>query len=235
VTPAEFWFPVGAVGLYLYDSAVLLWQNELVFLRTRRGWLVAGGLELRLRARRVYLPNPLLAHRPQFLVCWRKGNSDAMQPVGEDPQELLHALRPIAWLNVFQVLLLASLPFVLWSLGAGVLALGVIALYYLATIAGLVLAWRQRVRLRMTARKFWPLALDALACAPFAANMTRKLAMRHGLDGEPLRFAARHFGDAALLHTRELVEARVREEYGAPERVGLGEEVLVNLLPRLAR
>ena len=87
----------------------------------------------------------------------------------------------------------------------------------------------------MTPRKFWSLALDALACAPFAANMTRKLAMRHGLDGEPLRFAARHFGDAALLHTRELVEARVREEYGAPERVGLGEEVLVNLLPRLAR
>ena len=83
--------------------------------------------------------------------------------------------------------------------------------------------------------KFWSLALDVLACAPFAANMTRKLAMRHGLDGEPLRFAARHFGDAALLRTRELVEARVREEYGAPERVGHGEEILVTLLPRLAR
>jgi hypothetical protein len=30
-------------------------------------------------------------------------------------------------------------------------------------------------------------------------------------------------------------EARVREEYGAPERIGLGEEILVKLLPRLAR
>lgn len=234
MTPAEFWFPVGALGLYLYDSSLLLWQNELVFVRVRRNWRVEGGTELRLRARRVHLPNPLLPHRPQFLVCWSKSESDSTL-AAEEPRELLRALRPIAWMNLLQVLLIGSLPILLWPFGATLHAVGAIALYYLVTLAALAVAWRRRSLLRLAPGPFWSLALDALACAPFAANMTRKLAMRHGLQGEPLRFAARHFDDAALSGTRQLVEARVREEYAAPERTVLGEQILVNLLPRLAR
>lgn len=233
MTSSEFWFPVGAVALYLYDSIALLWQNELVYLRAGRCWRVDGGMELRLRGRRVFLPNPLLPHRPQFLVCWSKAESAGQ--ACDEPQRLLCALRPIAWLNLLQVLLIASLPLLLWVMKAVLLAVLAIGLYYLATLSALVIAWLRRGALGLAPRAFWSLALDVLACAPFAANMTRRLSQRHGLSGEPLRFASRHFDDAALAHTRALVEARVREEYAAPERSGHGEEILLRLLPRLAR
>jgi hypothetical protein len=234
VTSSEFWFPVGAAALYVYDSALLLWQNELVFTRTRARWLVHGGLALRLGGRRVFLPNPLLPQRAQFLVCWSKVGASAA-PAGDLPAELFAALRPIAALNLLQVLLLLALPVAMWSTGAGIAALAVFALFYLASIAALILTWRRRARFRLSTKNFWLLALDGLACAPFAANLTRKLSTRHGLEGEPLRFAARHFDDAALASTRTLVEARVREEYADPAKVDHGEELLTALLPRLTR
>jgi hypothetical protein len=224
---------VGAAALYLYDSALLLWQNELVLQHTSRGWIVLGGSELRLAGRRVFLPHPLLPQRPQFQVCWSKG--DISDRGAELPSDLLRALRPIGWLNLLQVLLLIALPVVLWGVGTGFMALGVFGLFYLASFVALGLAWRRRQRLALGTGNFWLLALDALACAPFAANLTRKLAMRHGLAGEPLRFAARHFDDAALAHTRHLVEARVREEYADPDAASRGAEVLDLVLSRLAR
>jgi hypothetical protein len=234
VTPAEFWFPVGAAALYLYDSARLLWQNELVFQPARRGWQVLGGTELRLAGRRVFLPNPLLPHRPQFIVCWSQ--ADAAASEGADiPAPLLRALTPIGTLNVLQVLLLLALPAALWGLGTGLVALAVFFLFYLLTLVALGLAWRRRADLGLRKRDFWALALDALLCAPFAPNLTRKLAMHHGLAGEPLRFAARHFDDAMLARTRILVEARVREEYADPDAAGRGAAILTNVLPRLMR
>jgi hypothetical protein len=138
-------------------------------------------------------------------------------------------------LNLLQVVLIASLPLLLWALDAILLAVLVIALYYMATLAALVIAWVRREALGLATRAWWMMALDVLACAPFAANMTRRLSLRHGLGGEPLRFAARHFDDTALAHTRALVESRVREEYAAPERAGMGEQILLRLMPRLAR
>lgn len=234
MAPAEFWFPVGAAALYLYDSARLLWQNELVFQPARRGWQVLGGTELRLAGRRVFLPNPLLPHRPQFIVRWSQG--DAIASAGaEVPAALLRVLRPIAVLNILQVLLLLALPAALWGLGTGLVALAVFFLFYVLTLAALGLAWQRRAALRLPARDYWALALDALLCAPFAPNLTRKLAMRHGLDGEPLRFAARHFDDAMLVRTRILVEARVREEYADPDAAARGAAILTNVLPRLMR
>jgi hypothetical protein len=180
------------------------------------------------------LPNPLLPQRAQFLVCWSK-NSVNSASGGDIPSDLLTALRPVAALNLLQVLLLLALPVAMWSTGAGIAALAVFALFYLASIAALVITWRRRVRFRLSPRNFWLLALDGLACAPFATNLTRKLAMRHGLEGEPLRFAARHFDDAALAETRALVEVRVREEYADPAKVDQGEQILITLLPRLTR
>lgn len=235
MTPAEFWLPVGAAAFYLYDSALLLWQNELVYQRSGRRWIVQGGSAMRLQGRRLFLPNPLLAHRPHFLVCWSKEDPPARAQVGEEPAGFLQAVRPIAILNMLHVLLLVALPVALWSTGAGILALAVFALFYLNTFAALAITWRRRSQFALPAGRFWLLALDCIACAPFAANLTRRLALRHGLAGDPLRFAARHFDDAELARTRALVEARLREEYADPDAAGRGETLLTTVLPRLTR
>jgi hypothetical protein len=228
MTPTELWLPIGAAAFYLYDSCSLLWQNELIFTRGQR-WLVQGGSELRLSARRVFLPNPLLPMRPQFQVQWNINETrtgDAASPAA-----LLQALRPIGVLNQAQLLILLALPLVSWTQGAGIVMLALFLLFYLCTLAALALAWRHRVACSLSTRTFWLLALDALACAPFAVNLVRKISMRHGIAGDPLRFAARDFEPVARDELRQMVAARVREEHPEAEPVEL-EHRISQLLSR---
>ncbi len=233
MSPVEFWLPVGAAAFYLYDAALLLWQNELVYTRNGSSWLVDGGSQIRLGARRLFLPNPLLPQRPQFLVRWSGNDPRATEADAEVPQALLNALRPIGVLNLAQLALLFALPIALWVDGAGIAALAVFTLFYVLSIVALVCMFRRRAALGLSARQCWMQALDAIACAPFAVNLTRRIALLHGLTGEPLRFAARHFDAPTLTQARELVAARVHEELADPDATAQREQKLATVLARL--
>jgi hypothetical protein len=230
MTPTELWLPIGAMAFYLYDSCCLLWQNELMFTRGRNRWLVGGGTQLRLSGRRVFLPNPLLPSRPQFQVRWSV-NETRSDNAG-DQAKLMRALRPVAVINQLQLLLLLALPLVAWTLGAGLLLLALFALFYAFTLASLAIAWRRRAPYGLRTRAFWSLAVDALACAPFSVNLTRKLSMRHGIPGDPLLFAARNLDRAARDTMRRLISSRVQEEHADAE-AGERERHIGQLLSRL--
>jgi hypothetical protein len=238
MSPTEFWLPIGAVAFYLYDAAHLLWQNELVYERAGRRWRVEGGSSIRLGGRRLFLPNPLLPHRPLFLVRW---TATSREPDADDAaaarvaklEAVLAALRPIGVLNQVQVALLCLLPVALWSLGTGIAALTVFAAFYLVTLVALAVVWRRRAALALSTRAFWSLCFDALACAPFAINLVRRICLRHGLGLEPLRFAVRHVDAGTLAQVRELVAARVREEHGAPGAEDMQRETLAVLMARM--
>lgn len=232
MTPTEFWLPVGAAALYLYDSVVPLWQNELVYQRAAGRWRVLAGPDILLRGRRMLLPNPATPQWPLFRVRWTVGETKQGQQPAIEPAPLLRALRPIGALNLLQLMLLCALPMVLWMVGPAA-ALLVFVLFYLLTLGALVLAWRSRSALGLSGKDYSLLMLDVMACAPFAINMTRRLATRHGLAGEPLRFAARHFDDAAVVATGELVSLRVRQECAASGASSA--DLLGKLLPRLRR
>jgi hypothetical protein len=228
MTPTELWLPIGAAAFYLYDSCCLLWQNELVYTRGNR-WRVHGGSELRIAARRVFLPNPLLPWRPQFLVRWSV--DDPRTAAGDEPAALMQALRPVGVINQLQLVLLLALPLVAWTLGAGLLLLALFALFYVFSLVALALLWWRRGPAGLQARAFWLLALDALACAPFAVNLVRKVSMRHGIAGDPLRFAARQLDPAARDTTRQIIAARLKEEHA--DAGELADEALRTLQSRL--
>lgn len=231
MSPTELWLPIGAVAFYLYDAVLMLWQNELVYTRTGQGWQVEGGSTLRLGARRVFLPNPFLPQRPQFLVRW--SSSDARTGLSSAPTALLQALKPIGMLNVIQLALLVALPVALWTDGAGVAALLVFGLFYACTAVALVLMFRRRRVLQLSRRGCWMQALDAIACAPFAINLTRKLAMQYGIAAEPLAFAMQHFDTPTLTRVRGLVEERVREQFADPDAQAQRDRELAAVMSRL--
>lgn len=231
MTPTELWLPIGAAAFYLQDSCCLLWQNELMLTRGRGRWLVQGGSEFRLAGRRLLLPNPLLPMRPQFLVQWnlvetRPAIADAVDP-------LLRALRPVGAINQLQLALLLLLPVLAWTAGAGLAMLILFALFYLLTLIALAVVWRRRAAFGLQTRAFWWLALDVLACAPFAVNLTRKLSQRHGIDGDPLAFAARHVDAANRAAARQIIAARLEEEQAASGTSSERDQNIARLMSRL--
>ncbi len=209
MTPVEFWLPIGAIAFYLYDSAQLLWHNELLYLRGARRWHAEGPASISMMGRRLYLPNPLLPQRPGFKVHWNLGETRVSAAL---PDDFLRALRPVGLIALLLAWLLALLPLVSWTLGTGITLLVLFATYYVLVIVALAFVLRRRAVLQLSGSACAALVFDALACAPFAANLVRKIALRRGLDGDAVAFAGAHFEPREREALRQLLLRKLEEK-----------------------
>ena len=231
MTAVEFWLPVGAIAFYLYDSAQLLWHNELLYVRGAQRWRAEGPAALSLFGRRVYLPNPLLPQRPGFKIHWVLAEQRAT--AAALPDDFLRALRPIGFITLLLSWLLVLLPVLSWTLGTGLALLSLFALFYLAIMVALVLMLRARKTLRLPGAACASLVFDALLCAPFAVNLVRKIALRHGLDGDPLAFAGAQFDAEARAELRTLLLHKLDEQQAGAEPTPERSAQIAELLGKL--
>jgi len=203
---------LGAIGLYLFDSILWLYSNELIFQHRGGKWICAGIPALLLAGRRVYFPNPLNPGTPQFKVRWSESDRRMEQEGTAELDEFFRALLPIKYLVNTLLVILLILPVELLLFGTGTELLVLMAAFYLVIVVALVCIFERRRQLRLTGRAFAALCFDSLACSPFAVNLVRKLSLRRSLAGNPVAFAARTFEPAALVRLVEGVTGRVREE-----------------------
>jgi hypothetical protein len=208
----EVLLPLGAIALYLFDSTLLLYSNEFMLVHRGERWRFAESSPLLLAGRRVYFPNPLTPGTPRFRVRWSEADP---RRLGEEAGELARffgALRPVQYLVSALLIILLTLPVELLFFGTGVELLVVVAAFYVVTLATLGYIFVRRRELRLSGRSFLALCFDSLACAPFAVNLVRKLALRRALAGNPIAFAARTFEPAVFSSLIRAVAARVSEE-----------------------
>lgn len=177
MTPHDQWMLMGGVvGLYLYDSALLLFHNEVVLEARRRGYLVSAGGVLEFGGRHLFLPNPCCPHRLLIRAGWPDGESpDRRSARWKRSRLALSIIAPWTWLLLG--LFLVALPGALW-VGTNVVLLGWLLLTYAAIAAMLLQVYRHRNALNLSRRAVIALAFDALLCAPFAINMVRKISLR---------------------------------------------------------
>jgi hypothetical protein len=235
----ELLLPLGALAFYVYDCGLLLYDNELLFQRSRRRWRVGAGSNQLLFGRRLCLPGLL----QPWLALYRLQWNDAPEPVTVPGAAValpaapgvetavavgLVGLLPLQCLcSLMLLLLLPVLPLVSLGYGAGWAMLGVFTLYYLLVIVALLLVWLRRRQWQLSGRAFASLALDALACAPFAANLLRRVTLqqRYTADG--------------LAAARALCAAPERRELLDVLRARLGDRIAAtdddNEAARLAR
>lgn len=206
-----------ALGLYLYDSAVLLHINEGVMTPRRGGWRVRfGSSRFIVRGRQLYLPSPFLPHRPGFRLLW---DLDPPPPEGPGAWEARRQLfRPVAPLVcAMAVALFGLLPLGLFSvLGDWALLLAIATLY--GSIAG-ALAWivMRRKQLGLGARRLAGLAFELLACPPFAVNVVRRVAVEMPLDADLVGAARALQRPEDWQETRGELIARLDEQIDAED------------------
>jgi len=209
MTSFEVWLPMGAVALYLFDSIQWLYSNELLFLRSGRGWQVRQSWPLVVAGNRLFLPNPLAPGIALFKVRWSESDPRRQQ---EDPAQLerfLRALRPVKFLVGLLLGLLLALPAVLFLYGTDVQLLALMAAFYGVILVALGYIFTQRQVLLLTGRAFAHVCFDCLACAPFAINLVRKLSLRRTLVGNPLTLAGECFEPAEFDRLIDVIAARV--------------------------
>ena len=229
---------MGIVGFYLFDSAMLLYVNELVFVeksgkwafgRPESGWRMLG--------KNLYVPNPLTPNYPLFRVCWMV--SSAINEHQEDIEKLQHFLNEISPLRYMTfslfVLLLIELPIVLLAFGTGLALLLSLGVIYCTISAMLILVYRQREKLGLSGKTFAKLAFDSFACAPFALNLVRKITLHRSLTGDPIFFAHQVLDTDSFAQLVQALCHRVDEEIEFEDEASPRHEALKDFRNRIAR
>ena len=223
--PAELYLAGGALAFYLFDSALLLYGNELAYTCVRGAWRNVRSSEWLLFRRHVLVPNPLTPQAPLLRLQW----SEVAAPLTVTalptrssmlattlPESLLQALRPLRFGVLLLLLLIGvALPLVLFAYGQGLPLLWLFAAVYLLDIALAIWVWRRRSALRLSRRGCLALSFDLLACPPFAINLVRKITLQQPEPSEALRFAAATFRPAHYAELRACLAKRVGHELAA--------------------
>jgi hypothetical protein len=182
-----------AIGLYLYDSALLLYSNEGVLIARRAGWSVRFASAFRLARKELFLPSPLSPHRPLFRLAWN-ARSAAVDTEWSGRARLYRPLAaPVAGMALA---LYVMLPLGLFSFLGDRLILAALAVLYLNIVVALIWLTYRRSALGLTLRRLGALAFEALICPPFALNIVRKLSCDTPV-AEDLADAARRLQSAA--------------------------------------
>ena len=207
-----------AIGLYFFDSALLLYFDEGIVLPAGRGrWLVRfGSNNVRLMGKDLFLPNPLTPHRPLYRLSWRVPALPAAAD-GEWAQRraLFRGLTLPVWGVALALFVL--LPLGLFSrLGTPVL-LAAVVLLYLSILAALSWLAFHRARLPLPAKTLVLLAFECLVCPPFALNLVRTVSLAMPV-AEDLAVAARRLQAPADWNaTRLELIQRLEEEIDGEE------------------
>lgn len=185
----DHWLLMLAIaGLYLYDSASMLFHNEVVLDARGRGYVVSAGSSMELHGKHLFLPNPLCPHRALARLSWPGGEIPQWRPAQWKRSRLaLSIIAPWTWLLLLMFFI--ALPLTL-RFGTPLMLLQWLILTYLSIIAMLGIVYRYRAALGLTPRAVLALALDALLCAPFAINMVRKISQKQASSASLLGFAS---------------------------------------------
>lgn len=210
----EVLLALGVIGFYLYDSAMLLYFNELVFSRSHGKWSSAcPSGNWRIGGKFPYFPNPLTPDAPLFRVNWH--SNDPSQPLDttEDATRLTQATGLIGY---FVIVLLGEmivgLPLVIFKLGTGPVFFAVVASIYFTILLMLVITYFKRHALGLSGRDFMGLAFEAIACPPFSINLVRKITLCHKTKLNPIAFALQNFEQERFNLLAGAIIARLDEE-----------------------
>lgn len=225
---------LAAAGLYLYDSALLLYRDEgVVSTVGRSGWAVRFGSGIQLRRKYLFIPSPLTPHRPIFRLVWKPETGVTADRRWTERRTLFEPLAPLVWGMLASIFVLLPLG-LFFRLGDAML-LGAVALLYLNILA--LLGWiaLKRASFGLTRRRFAALAFEALICSPFALNLVRKISAEMPVD-ENLVDAVRRLQKAEDWEaSRRQILAKIDEELDLEDEQSGRASALKTLKAELAR
>jgi hypothetical protein len=209
----------GALALYAFDAARLLYAGELVIEGGNGRWRVRDGAAVLVAGRRPLLPDLL---RPAHALLPVSVERLADTAPASDVGHFLVALRPFGRrATVLLVLFFPGLPLVLRAFGTGLELLGWLLVVY-AVVGSIVWQlWRYRRVLELSPAAVASLGLECVLCAPFAINIVRKLSGR--VERVGLGNARRVLGEAGDRRLREAAAHRIDDmlSYLPPDGVAV--------------
>jgi hypothetical protein len=234
IVEAEVGLMLAAAGLYLYDSALLLYRDEgVVSTVGRAGWAVRFGSGIQIRGRYLFMPSPLMPHRAIFRLVWKPETTVAADRRWTERRTLFEPLMPLVWGMLVSIFVLV--PAVLFLRLGDAMLLAAIAFLYLNILV--LLGWiaLKRASFGLTGRRFAALAFEALVCSPFALNLVRKISAEMPVEENLVDAAKRLQKTHDWEASRRQIVARIDEELDFEDEESGRASALKMLRAELAR
>lgn len=172
----------GILAFYLFDAALLLYADEVVFTRTGRRWRAVLGEGAAWSGRSLSLPTGLSPGSPLLRSAWRVAPAaPPAAPPAVPLAQLLAVVAPLRWHAwLLAASLLLGVPAALYWRPGPFWLLALLGLIYLPTLAAVLYLWHRRQMAGLTRRQLLAIAFDVLACPPFALNLVSRVTLRCG-------------------------------------------------------
>jgi hypothetical protein len=216
------------LGLYLYESSVLLFCNQAVLSPVRaKGWRVQFGLKhLNIRGKELCFVQLLMPWRPLFVLTWRFETSARPEPGVHEDTEPPEPVPPTVWhppaIATYQILIpliwwLSSATFIVLPLGlftslGDAAVLGACGMLYLGILVLLIVLWRYRSHFQLSKKELLSLGFEYVICPPFALNVIRRLSLKIKIEDDLEPIAHSLQSPQAWLLTRDLMLERLDDQ-----------------------
>jgi len=190
---------LGVIGLYLYDSIMLLKINELIIVNSAGKWSYKFPIfGYQLLRKYPLITNVFTPSYVVFKTFW-PGGGDCASP--KKIESFIKLLWPVQMLvTVLLCLFFVFLPIVSFVYGSGVILLGVFLLIYVVIVGVLTFVFFLRKKLHLTNYKFISIAFESLVCPPLSMNIVKKITLQHPNIGDPYLFSKNTFDSDTLDH-----------------------------------
>lgn len=181
---------LGIAGFYIFDSARLLYVNEIVFFETAGTWdfhLPNGRWQV--LGKNIFIPNPLTPYKSMYLTSWPQSNAGQASNL-DGLNSTSNELTPLRYLTVLLfMLLITGTPAILFRMGLGWTLITLLSLIYITVGIMVWVLIKRRSKFNLSKSDVGKLAFDAIACVPFALNLIRKITAKQRVSGDPIIFA----------------------------------------------
>lgn len=212
MTPSfEILLILGIVCFYLIDSAMLLYINEVVFIRLYDKWTFRNPRgNWRILGKMPYIPNPFTPNSPIFRGLW--SSSPKQTSKCGSVESLLVALQPLGYLSSLLFgLQVFSLSLVVLLIGTGLEFFLVIGMIYSVICAMIAYIFFTRNQLGLSKKRALNLGFEMLTCPPFAINIVRKICMQYPFDIDAIDFAIVHLNNSTATSLFESVREKTMD------------------------
>lgn len=220
------------VGLYIYDSAILIHINEAILVPTTgASWGIRFASDrFSLKGKDIYIPFLLGHHASMYRVSW-SSLPNKTSVIWSPPFRSIPWLREFQWSTAFALFVL--LPVGLFSrLGNLAVAFAVVVAYS-SMLGALISIWIQRDLLGITYKKFAAFAFEILSCPPFALNLTRHLSLMQQVNEDLIPLSKRLLSPESWEATKNILLERIDHAADWEEEDSSEREALLALRNRL--
>jgi hypothetical protein len=209
--PFETLLTLGIIGFYLYDSARLLYFNEVVFSKSTRSWeAICITSRWTIKGKSLLLPNPLTPFFPLISLYW---SSSLRKSKSINIDYFIDALKPLSFMSLISmILMILVVPIVIKMFGAGLYLLILFCLIYINIIAMIIYLCIKKSIFDMNSKQLFVFCFDILACPPFSINVVRKLSLGLKLREDAIQFGLKNLSESKRIQLLTSINTKLNEK-----------------------